>query len=155
MNLKNDFLDRQFADNFYKYIIDYFDLCNYKALCCYDSTCSFAVNKSIKNFADKFNEYMHPNSRLIINSFQAFSRSLGTIRYTSLYLLCPFNFTGGAIFKLDNEWESGDIFCPTQRVPIQHNQLIDFEGEQLTLMEHIDSCESPLIYVSISNHDDE
>lgn len=154
MKLKSEFIEKDLASNFYKHFVEYFNLHNYKSICCYDSTACFNTDAITENFVSQFKDFMNLNSRLIINSFQPHSRSLGAIKYTGFYLLCPNNFEGGSIFILDNEWSEEDITCPAKKLEIEHNQFINFEQEQLTLMEYIEASDSPLIYISISNYED-
>lgn len=158
MKVTDDYLEEDLCKEIYCALLNQFKLKDYRSLCVYDSDKDMNDSFGLKNILNKIS-FLKNESRLIINSFQKNCRCLGpsqSPRYTNFfYMLCPKALTGGALCKMKNYWEPGDVEFDFDKVDFKNNRLIEFDTYDQIFMEQIYECETPVVYFSEVKDEDE
>ena len=152
MKVTDNYLKEDLCKEIYCILLNQFKLKDYRSICIYDSYKDMNDSFGLKKILKKINFSKNNKSRLIINSFQENCRCLGPIqspRYTGFfYMLCPKPLTGGALCKMKNYWEAGDIELDFNKVDFKNNRFVQFDTHDQIFMEQIHECETPVVYFS-------
>jgi hypothetical protein len=158
MKVIDNYLKEDLCKEIYCILLNQFKLKDYRSICIYDSDKDMNDSFGLKNILNKINFSNNNEPRnafetnLIINSFQKNCRCLGPSqnpRYTKFfYMLCPKPLTGGALCKIKNYWEPGDIELDFDKVDFKNNRFIEFNTYDQIFMEQIHECETPAVYFS-------
>jgi|ETNmetMinimDraft_27_1059897.scaffolds.fasta_scaffold177611_2 hypothetical protein len=153
MKAIDSFLPTKKAQELYDFLVNKFELKNYRSINCYDSDRDLLEILDHQDISHNVFNNKEPY-QLIINSFQKYCRCLGPHKLSKkifrTLFLSPNPFQGGDLYFPNEDWEpDSTALGPYKKFEAAHNKLIIGNSQSQRFMSQIFDSTDPLIILTL------